>query len=239
MKTIFVKNPEYDARVIWAMLKSSDPAGVLNRAKTMKIDSELIGQIAAAEQYDDIGSEIEKVVRERHLAERQLIDGAIITYQSSWDKINDFFYAEVERITSVPWEFSEYQVVVSPFHRGISNRGKNVVARDAYEDPEVQKRKTAHEITMIQMWYIFDNNYPEAKSGAGGGSPFWALNEITTVFILGLEPTLNQLWTANTQGIDRYLKNYPQLLKLRDKLKPIYQNKKDFKDYLSQAVAKI
>ncbi|MBI5139998.1 MAG: hypothetical protein HZA94_00935 [Candidatus Vogelbacteria bacterium] len=56
------------------------------------------------------------------------------------------------------------------------------------------------------------------------------------MFILGLEPTLNKLWIPNTQGIDRYLKNYPQLFKLRDELKPIYLDKKSFLDYLTAAV---
>ncbi|MBI5139999.1 MAG: hypothetical protein HZA94_00940 [Candidatus Vogelbacteria bacterium] len=177
MKTIFAKNSEYDARVMWSMLKSLDPAGVVNRARTMKIGDELLTMISTVQNYEEAKDAIEKVVWERHADEEQITDKAVSDYQKTWDEINDIFYNEVENITGVPWEFSEYRVVVSPFHRGISNRGKNVVACDAYEDPNAQKRKIAHEILMVQMWYIFDSKYLESKEGSSWGSLFGHLTK--------------------------------------------------------------
>lgn len=237
MKTIFIKNLPYDAFMIWRMLKGKDPSGVENRAKRMGIDNDLLNSISGTKTYEEVKDLIEKVVKEKYEKEDIIIDKAVVSYQKAWDKINDEFYNEIEKITETKWKFPEYKVVLSPFHPGIANRANNIVVRSIYEDPEDQKRITAHEILMVHIWSIIDDNYPEAENDIGGR--FWGLNEITTVMILGLEPNLNKLWTKQKQGTDNFLNNYPQLTTLREELKQIYINKKKFFDYLTQAVNKI
>jgi len=239
MKTTYIKDLEYDAFMIWVMLRGKDPSGVKKRAERMKIDKELLNSISGTKSYEEVKDLLEKVVKERYKKEEKTIDDAIVSYQRAWDEINGVFYGEVEKVTETKWEFSEYKVVVSPFHPGVANRGNNIVIRWLYEDPEDQKRITAHEILMIHIWSIIDNNYPEAKSEIGGGGRFWGLNEVTTTLILGLEPKLNDLWTPKKQGVDNFLQNYPQLTELKEELKEIYINKKSFSDYLTQAVYKI
>jgi len=223
--------------MVWRMLRGQDPSGVENRAKRMRIDKDLLSSIADTETYEKVKDLIEGVVSERYEAEGKAIDESVVNYQKAWDKINDEFYSAVEKITETKWKFPEYKVVLSPFHPGIANRGNNVVVRWIYEDPEDQKRITAHEILMVHIWSIIDNNYPEAENDRGG--PFWGLNEITAVMVLGLEPNLNKLWTPQKQGTDNFLNNYPQLTNLKEELKQVYINKKSFSDYLTQAVDKI
>ena len=223
--------------MIWRMLKGKDPSGVENRAKRMGIDNDLLNSISGTKTYEEVKDLIEKVVKEKYEKEDIIIDKAVVSYQKAWDKINDEFYNEIEKITETKWKFPEYKVVLSPFHPGIANRANNIVVRSIYEDPEDQKRITAHEILMVHIWSIIDDNYPEAENDIGGR--FWGLNEITTVMILGLEPNLNKLWTKQKQGTDNFLNNYPQLTTLREELKQIYINKKKFFDYLTQAVNKI
>jgi len=65
---------------------------------------------------------------------------------------------------------------------------------------------------------------------------FWGLNEITTVAVLGLEPSIDELWRKRERGYDNYLGNYPQLKSLMNLLKDLYLNKKDFIDYLDKSV---
>ena len=62
----------------------------------------------------------------------------------------------------------------------------------------------------------------------------WALCELTTNAILGLTPELNKLWEKETQGYNKYLKNYKQLTPLKSKIKQIYLTRKDFKDYIKK-----
>jgi len=200
----------------------------------MGIDEQILKQIYGTKAYSEVEVLIKKLVQNRYAKESKRIDEAIEKYQIAWDKINDNFYQEVKKITGEDWQFPEYKVVVSPFHPGISNRGKNVVIRSAFEDPDGQKRITAHEILMIHIWSILDARYPGAKKDSL--KHFWGLNEITAVAILGLEPRLNSLWTRKTQGYDQYMANYPQLRPLQMKLKEIYLTKKDFNSYLQKAI---
>lgn len=236
MKVFFVKDPGYDGLIIWDMLKESDPSGVKNRAKSMGINEEIFAKIHG-KQWDEAKSVIIPLVNERYKKENAIIDKAIIEYQKAWDKINENFFKEVEKITREKWKFDHYEVVVSPFHRGISNRTENIVIRSAYENPEDQKRITAHEILMTHIWNIFDERHPEAEEDPK--LHFWALNEISTIAILGLEPSLNILWTEKKQGYDQYLANYPQLEKLKKELKEAYLNKRSFLEFIEEAMRKI
>jgi len=235
MRTVFIKDPDYDGFVVWAILHRDDPSGSKNRSKRMGIDEQTLKKIYGTKTYDEVETLIKKLIQTRYTKKSKKIDEAIEKYQIAWDKINDNFCQQVKEITGEDWQFPEYKIVVSPFHSGISNRGKNVVIRSAFEDPDDQKRITAHEILMIHLWSILDARYPEAKKDSR--KHFWGLNEITTVAILGLESKLNDLWTKKTQGYDQYLANYPQLKPLQMSLKEIYLTKKNFNSYLQKTIS--
>jgi len=174
------------------------------------------------------------LVVQQYKKNKNLISKKIKDYQKSWDKINDVFFREIENITGKKWKYKIYEVVLSPINKGISSLGGNKVIRSAFEDPEEQKRITAHEILMSHLWNIFFELYPESRKDENHS--FWALNEITTTAILGLEPKINFLWTKSTKGFDQYLKNYPQLKILKEKLKKEYLNKISFEDYIKKAL---
>lgn len=162
------------------------------------------------------------------------IDNIIPKYQIEWNKINDKFSGEIEKLTDRKWDHDIYDVVVSPFHPGISTNGGDTVVRSAFEDPKGQTRITAHEILMSHIWNIFFDKFPKSKNDSL--MHYWGLNEITTVAILGLEPTINKLWREQEKGYDNYLRNYPQLKPLMNLLKDLYLNKKDFNEYLNKSV---
>ncbi len=132
MKTIFTKDIEYDSFMIWIILRQDDPSGAKNRAKSMGIDEETLNKIYGVRNYKDIEKFIGEFVKKRYLKESGKIEEAIALYQKAWNKIHDTFYNEVARITKNNWKFQEYKVIISPFHRGISNRRDNIVIRSAY-----------------------------------------------------------------------------------------------------------
>ncbi len=235
MRTTYLKNLEHDAFMIWVMCKGRDPSGLENRAKRMRLAPEIVSVISKATRYEDVKKLTEQIAKERYAAEEANINQAVIEYQKTWDVINDIFYREVVRITETSWRFPEYRVVLSPFHPGIANRGNNVVMRWIYERPDEQLRTTAHEILMIHLWELFDTILPGSKESRDGG-PFWGLNEITATAILGLEPSLNELWSTDKKGYDQFLQNYPQLFERKEKLKEVYLDTQNFRDYLTRAV---
>jgi len=234
MKVKYVKDFEYDTFMIWIMLSQEDPSGVRNRAKSMGVSEGELKKIFGVEDYQDIKDYLENLAKKKYSKHEKEIDLSIPKYQEEWNKINDVFSGEVERITKRKWDHDVYKVIVSPFHPGISNNGGDTVVRSAFEDPEGQKRITAHEILMSHIWNIFFDKYPESKDD--NLMHYWGLNEIATVAILGLEPDINKLWRDNEKGYDNYLQNYPQLKPMMKILKDIYMNKNDFFDYLERAI---
>lgn len=235
MKTIFIEDRAYDGYMVWVMLQGEDPAGVEKRWESSGIDKETLLKIQNSRRFEDVQELITTLVDARYEKDGGAVRESIAAYQASWDRINGLFYTTIASITGHLWKFPEYKVVVGLFHRGISNRDSNVVVRLAGIDPHHQNRITAHEILMTHLWNIFDARYPAAQEDPL--RHFWAMNEITTVCLLGLEPVLNALWTEETKGTDRYLQNYPQLKELKHALEEQYLKKKDFAEYLSGMVS--
>lgn len=234
MKVKYIKDFEYDTLMIWMMLSQDDPSGVENRAKSMGVSATELSKIYGVEDYQEVKSFLEQLVTKKYKEHEEHIDAIIPQYQNCWDKINDSFSSEVERITKIKWHHKVYDVVVSPFHPGISNNGGDTVVRSAFEEPEGQTRITAHEILMSHIWTIFYDKFPESQNDPL--MHFWGLNEITTVAVLGLEPSVNALWREKEKGYDNYLKNYPQLKPLMNKLKTEYFKVRDFEDFLKIGV---
>lgn len=236
MQVRFISDKEADRRAVWQMF-APDTQDATDRALEAGITEDELAKLRMCENEDDAGEILNGLVERRYEEDAETLAQAVIEYQLAWDKIGSAFSAAIEHATGVPWQFSEYLVVVSLFHRGISNSNANSVIRWAYEDAEDQKRITAHEILMTQLWHIFDQHFSEAKTDPL--DHFWALNEITTVLILGAEDKLNKLWTPQTQGVDNFLQNYPQLGELVSILKQNYAQNPDFLSYLHRAVAVI
>jgi hypothetical protein len=243
MKARFVQNKEYDGFMIWQMLKADDPSGVKNRAKSMGISEEQFERIRSAKSFDEAEKCIKEIIEERYKKYGKQIEDALKSYQESWDEISDVFSVRIEAVTEHKWKFDEYLVVLSPIHPGVSNRNDNKVIRWIFEDPLGQRRITAHEILMIHLWDILDESFPEhyadheSKKEHDTSFLKWALNEITAVAVLGLEPELNELWSSRMRGFDGFLTNYPQLDELKMQLKDIYLKRVDFQDYLRKSMA--
>lgn len=158
-------------------------------------------------------------------------------YQLAWDKINDVFSKRVEEITQFPWQHKIFKVRLSDTIYGATSYGHDFVIRSRNEDPFEQCRVTAHEILMSHLWSYIYHHFGELSQEEV--KKFWALNEISTVCVLGLDPILNKLWTAEAEGFRQYLSNYPDLYKLKYKFKKIYLSSPDFKTYFFTAKDKI
>lgn len=226
--------------MIWVMLRSGDPSGTRNRAKSMGISEEQLAKIFGTNSFDEVKAFIMELVEEKYRKYEKQIEDVSKTYQQSWNEINNFFFEKIEQITEQRWKFDEYLAVLSPFHPGVSNRTYYKVIRWIFEEPKQQRRITAHEILLIHLWDIFDKklaNYYADPKEEQMKMHLWALSEITAVAILGLEPELNNLWTSDKAGFDTFLRNYPQLNDLKMELKEIYLAKISFQDYLDKAVA--
>lgn len=229
--TVFLIDSDYDSFMVWNMLRYANLKESVALAKGMGIDAAAAKGIRNCSSYGQCSKKVGMIAKKRYESESDLLGKALVSYKREWEKIDDAFYSAVEDITKITWQFSEYRVVLSLFHHGISNRGGNVIVRSAHENPGEHTRITAHEILMIQLWRIFENVF--GKKAVNEREKFyWQANEITAVALLGLERRLNGLWADNQKGFDRFLLNYPDMNTLKNILKIQYENRRDFSAYL-------
>jgi hypothetical protein len=157
-----------------------------------------------------------------------------ISYQKSWDEINDEFFRRVKEITGYPWKHKIYYCVVSPIHRGISNWGGNKIIRGWDENPYTMRKITAHELLISHIFTIFKEEFKEEKLTS---TQKWALAEISAFAICGLEKKMLKFWPWISEKEKYPLNhNYPKLYDVQKILKSKYEKKKSFKEFLKKGI---
>jgi len=155
-------------------------------------------------------------------------------YQKSWDKINDEFFETVEKITGFSWKHKIYFCVLSPFRIGISSWGGDKIVRTWRENPYSMRKITAHELLISHIFTILERDF---KNENLTNKEKWALAEISAFAIAGLEKKMLKFWPWILEEEKYPLNhNYPELYNLQKKLKPIYQKKRNFKEFFQKAI---
>ncbi len=231
MKIEFKIDPHYDYEMTVHMLRGKDWE---YRAKKMGLDVDLGKRINICEgkELKKAQEELENIVSGIYKDLGLTIQKAKEDYQKSWNLIIDEFSSTVEEIT-VPWFYDKYIVNVIHFNRGLSNWDGNIVGRWWKEDPDRQRRITAHEILLAHFYTIHRRLY---KDSGLDGEQIWALSEIFAFALTGLEPRISKFWPWDTDGYytDH---NYPQIVDLQDSLKDPFLNRKSFDEYVNKGVA--
>ena len=153
-------------------------------------------------------------------------------YQKSWNEINDEFSKYVEKKTGYKWFYPRYYCVVSVIHRGISNWGTAPkIVRQWKENPYFMRRITAHELILSHYFEIYKRNYKEESLTDG---QVWALAEISAFALTSLTKDVKKWWPWNTEHYTNH--NYPYIVGLQNKLKPIFIKSKNFNEYIKQGI---
>ncbi len=155
-------------------------------------------------------------------------------YQESWDEIGDRFSDYVEKITGYGWFYPRYECVLSIAIRGASNWGHGPrILRIYNEDPYLMRRITAHEIILSHYFEIYRRHYSNERLTDG---QVWALAEIAAFALTSLTEDVKGFW-QNTEYYTNH--NYPQIVELQNKLKKVFiesvQNK-DFDYYIKMGI---
>jgi len=172
--------------------------------------------------------------KQRYKALFPYLEKTLKLYQKSWDEINKKFFKTVEKITSYPWKHKIYFCVLSPFHKGISSWGGNKIVRTWRENPYSMRKITAHELLISHIFTIFERDFQNEKLT---NKQKWALAEISGWAITGLEKEMLKFWPWISEEEKYPLNhNYPELYELQRRLKPIYETKKNFKEFLKKGI---
>ena len=229
-KLKFTIDQNYDARMIFVMLKNQRDKGIKYQAKTMGLDLELAKIISNAADYDSIKEDINEAVDKRYKSILTDMQKAKDSYQQSWDKIDDQFFNRLVEITDFPIQHEVFECVISAFHIGISNWGGNKIVRRYNFDPDKQRRITAHEIIISHFFSLMKSKYPDELTD----QHIWQLAEIFAFIVTGLDQVMTSFWPWDTSGAytDH---NYPEIADLQLKLTKIYQEE-DFRSFISEGI---
>ena len=158
-------------------------------------------------------------------------------YQESWDSINKEFFKITEKITGYPWKYKNYFCVLSLFYIGVSNWGGNKIARTWQENPYTMRKITAHELIISHIFTIFEKDFKKERLT---NKQKWALAEISAWAITGLEEKMLKFWPWITEKEKYPLNhNYPELYNLQKALRPKYEKKKNFRQFLQEGISMI
>lgn len=223
MKLKFIIDAQYDAKMIWCMLQMDDWK---YRAGMMGIE-EVLGEKIHNSLETEIEEELNSLVKKEYDRTLPFIKQTSKQYQSSWDEIIEDFSQTIEQLT-YPWLYKEYFCVITNFHPGISNWNGNLIGRWWKENSYLQRRITAHEIILAHYFSIHRKYFPQ--SGLND-QQIWALAEIAAFALTGLESEIKKFWPWDKSGC--YTNhNYPNLIKLQEKLHKPFENRKNFGEYI-------
>jgi len=157
-------------------------------------------------------------------------------YQKSWNKIDKQFFKFIEKITGYKWKFKEYKCAISVINPGYSGGGNSNKFLLWWKfNPYFIRRIVAHELIMHHYHNIYNKNYRNEKLSKG---QIWALAEIASYTLTSLPKEVKKFWPWNTNYLGSYLPGtaYPELNKIRKKLKKTFLERKDFDDYIQKAI---
>jgi hypothetical protein len=155
-------------------------------------------------------------------------------YQKSWDEIGEEFSEYIERVTGCPWFYQTYRCVISATLPGVSNWGHApVIMRGWKENPYTQRRITAHELILSHYFEIYRHHFQDTNLK---DEQVWALAEIAALALTSLTDNATKFWPWDIKGY--YTDHdYPQIVELQLKLKPIFLRRKNFTDYMKKGLS--
>ena len=96
------------------------------------------------------------------------------------------------------------------------------------------RKITVHELLISHIFTIFERNFQKENLS---DKQKWALAEISAWAITGLENKMLKLWPWISEEEKYPLNhNYPELYKLQKILRPRYEKKKNFKQFLKESI---
>ena len=193
------------------------------------IDKEYDKEMAKAFGLPD---EVLKKIDAQYRSSFSFLEHSKKLYQESWNEINKEFSDYIEKETGYKWFYPKYECVVSVVHQGISNWGTAPkIVRHWKENPHYMRRITAHELILSHYFEIHKRHYKDEGLKEG---QIWALAEIAAFALTSLTKDVKKWWPWNTEYYTNH--NYPHIVDMQNKLKPIFLGRKNFDEYIQEGI---
>jgi len=232
MKLKFILDKKYDLEMINWVLQNCPFNKIDFLIKELELEENYLKKMLFQEK--NFKKILQQIVNKKYRLLKPYLEKTKILYQKSWNEINSPFFKTTISITNHPWKYKCYFCIVSPFLRGISSWGGNKIIRTWKENPYTMRKITAHELLISHIFDILNTNFQKKKLNS---KQKWALAEISAFAICGLEKKMLKFWPWLLEKEKYPLDHtYSELYKLQIKLKPIYQKKKSFKEFLEKGI---
>lgn len=146
--------------------------------------------------------------------------------EKNWNKMNDSYFKKIEIITKFKWRKENYYCYLSPLDIGEYNPIKrNIIIVFAFNHPKYINQIIAEELYHLHYWNYLENEFDLDVKKEWGKKKQWRLSEAVAMLILeelGFKCGGNY-WDKKVN-------------KLYWKLRPFWENKESFKDFISKSL---
>ena len=178
---------------------------------------------ALNKKFDDVKEGLIREIKKYHNIEE--LEKTKNKLEQVWNKFNDIYFENIKKITGFDFKYNEYIVYFTDIVRGSYEGGTNQVYVDFHINYERTSFIICEEIFHLHYWEIYkkivkNTKYPWVDKD------IWEISETIPDFIF-----LNQLFNEFEwfEGLHR---NYSFISERKKMLQPIWDNKKDFKDFM-------
>lgn len=177
----------------------------------MNVDPELALAIHDASSYVSVRERVESAVADRYARLADDLTRGRESYESAWAPLRVEFSDRVTSELGHCWIHSEYDVVVSAFHPGVSSWDGHVVAAKFDHGLAKKRRIVAHEIVLSQVFQLLRARHPKEQVADW---PVWALHS-NYPQLAPIETELRRRFRART-SFDEYLSSALPMLRELD-----------------------
>ncbi|MCA9391602.1 hypothetical protein KC614_00165 [candidate division WWE3 bacterium] len=228
---------DYDLDCIncFVRLRKHDPAGLEYRVKSKGLDLNLVKRVVESDEGD--GFEVWKKYYQLQLNHRiSDIEDKLTRYRQIWSGIDRNFVEIVnQRFDSMSWNYEQYDILVGIFYSQASWGKSNKLGISALRDPDESYHFPGYELMLTHTFEAVDQFYEIRPCNDWY---VWALAEITAAILVycdldmveSLWPSVKEKCTNNERLFQTG--SYPHLRDPFVRLKPIWDGRDDFKDYV-------
>jgi len=222
MPKVIFKVPPYEEISKKVFFSVKDLKEDYQRVIYMKIPKQLVNDIIK-KNFEEIKEQLIKEVKGAHDIEK--LEKFKKELENYWNPLNNLFFDSLKKITGFDFKYKEYIVYVSSIRRG-SYSPTNEIFTNPKNSVRVSGYITAEELFHLHYWHIFRQLIKDVEIPWRLSKKIWEISEVIPEFVLTDDLFKPFGWRKDLH------RNYPFIEKWKKRLLPIWQNKKDFKDFM-------
>lgn len=189
----------------------------------IKLPNSLVAKVRN-KKFTEVKKELVQEIKKYHNI--QNLEEMKKKLEDYWKKINDVYFENIRKLTDFDFKYSEYIVYFTNIIRGSYEGGTNKVYVDFITNYERTSFIVCEEIFHIHYWDIYKKIVENKRYPWSGNKDVWEISETIPDFIF-----LDKLFSSFDwfEGLNR---NYPFIIDRKRKLQPLWEKRKNFKDFL-------